>query len=363
MTASSERPFDWEKEVFRLRAHIFAALDYLDGRGTPSLAKRSLLIAVNPDAPWGESDEAAPRVVDEAAVEAWIVEMVDTWTDCEKGEALLRKDIARLLMIARGRERPKAEENACTTPSAPSVATSAATPSESTQASPDATSDARRTAASTAPGSTGSDLPRSGGAIEGSHEGPDASPSCSRCGGSRLIRNGKPAQCSYVKCHSPLYDYERETGSKMLGENPEQASRVEVAIDAARGLLRYLECTGKDQGLSPSHDRHVRTLRGGLNALEQGTAYAEPDATHAGPLLELARRFLMGVPEDRWGEELSADVAALLHQVRRETIETCAKICDGYGREGDRLAREFANETADELASRMRAMLRNGEMS
>lgn len=36
----------------------------------------------------------------QAAVEGWIAEMVDTWTDDVKGAALLRSDIATLLKIA-----------------------------------------------------------------------------------------------------------------------------------------------------------------------------------------------------------------------------------------------------------------------
>lgn len=35
--------------------------------------------------------------------------------------------------------------------------------------------------------------------------------------------------------------------------------------------------------------------------------------------------------------------------------EACAKIADEYGREGDRFAKEYACETADELAARIRA--------
>ncbi|MBX3216914.1 MAG: hypothetical protein KF850_33085 [Labilithrix sp.] len=44
-----------------------------------------------------------------------------------------------------------------------------------------------------------------------------------------------------------------------------------TAIRAACNLIQYLETTGKDQGLSPSHDRHVSTLRGALNLLPAGS--------------------------------------------------------------------------------------------
>lgn len=36
---------------------------------------------------------------------------------------------------------------------------------------------------------------------------------CTRCGAGRLLRNGQPAQCSYIACPSPLYDLQRETGA------------------------------------------------------------------------------------------------------------------------------------------------------
>lgn len=35
--------------------------------------------------------------------------------------------------------------------------------------------------------------------------------------------------------------------------------------------------------------------------------------------------------------------------------ERCAKIADNYGREGDRLSKEFACEVADEIAARIRS--------
>jgi hypothetical protein len=41
---------------------------------------------------------------------------------------------------------------------------------------------------------------------------------------------------------------------------------------------------------------------------------------------------------------------------RREALEEAAGLCDGYGREGDRLYKEFACETADELSARIRAL-------
>jgi hypothetical protein len=51
--------------------------------------------------------------------------------------------------------------------------------------------------------------------------------------------------------------------------------------------------------------------------------------------------------------------AALAHPERKEAdeiVEECATIADNYGREGDRLSKEFACEMADELASRIRAL-------
>ena len=44
-----------------------------------------------------------------------------------------------------------------------------------------------------------------------------------------------------------------------------------------------------------------------------------------------------------------------IEAARAEERERCARICDGYGREGERLAKEYAVETADELAARIRA--------
>lgn len=38
---------------------------------------------------------------------------------------------------------------------------------------------------------------------------------CTRCGGLRLARrDGSAGACSYIPCPSPLYDVERETGTK-----------------------------------------------------------------------------------------------------------------------------------------------------
>jgi hypothetical protein len=45
----------------------------------------------------------------------------------------------------------------------------------------------------------------------------------------------------------------------------------------------------------------------------------------------------------------SAYLAGISHERQR-----CAKIADDYGREGDRLSKEFACETADEIAARIR---------
>lgn len=39
-----------------------------------------------------------------------------------------------------------------------------------------------------------------------------------------------------------------------------------------------------------------------------------------------------------------------------EAREMAAETCDGYGREGDRLSKEYACETADEISARIRAL-------
>ena len=44
-----------------------------------------------------------------------------------------------------------------------------------------------------------------------------------------------------------------------------------------------------------------------------------------------------------------------IEAARAEERERCAVICDGYKREGEWLAKEYAVETADELAARIRA--------
>jgi hypothetical protein len=50
--------------------------------------------------------------------------------------------------------------------------------------------------------------------------------------------------------------------------------------------------------------------------------------------------------------EATAAITARDEAVR----EQAAAICDGYGREGDRYSKEYAAETADELATRIRAL-------
>ncbi len=49
-----------------------------------------------------------------------------------------------------------------------------------------------------------------------------------------------------------------------------------------------------------------------------------------------------------------------LDQIRKPTreaaLEEAAKLCDAYGREGERTAKEYACETADEIAARIRAL-------
>ena len=48
-------------------------------------------------------------------------------------------------------------------------------------------------------------------------EDPFSDVRCTRCGGARLFRkDGTIGVCSYIPCPSPLYDVERERGSKMV---------------------------------------------------------------------------------------------------------------------------------------------------
>jgi hypothetical protein len=63
-----------------------------------------------------------------------------------------------------------------------------------------------------------------------------------------------------------------------------------------------------------------------------------------------------------WEEIALAAIAALQPTItaareagRREEREACALICDGYGREGEWVAKAYEAETADELAARIRA--------
>ena len=59
-------------------------------------------------------------------------------------------------------------------------------------------------------------------------------------------------------------------------------------------------------------------------------------------------------------EAILTNVEAILTKVIRETVndtlELAAKLADNYGREGDRIAKEFACETADEIAARIRQL-------
>jgi hypothetical protein len=57
--------------------------------------------------------------------------------------------------------------------------------------------------------------------------------------------------------------------------------------------------------------------------------------------------------------QAQADKVAAVMRERAEAVQAerwaCALICDGYGREGERVAKEYAAETADEIAARIRA--------
>jgi hypothetical protein len=60
-------------------------------------------------------------------------------------------------------------------------------------------------------------------------------------------------------------------------------------------------------------------------------------------------------PNGQWIEAASAlQREAELTAQLTNAYETAAKICDNYGREGDRLAKEYACEVADEIAARIR---------
>lgn len=51
-----------------------------------------------------------------------------------------------------------------------------------------------------------------------------------------------------------------------------------------------------------------------------------------------------------------------LAQCRAAALGEAAKLCDEYGREGDLFAKEYASETADEIAARIRALAGLGEV-
>lgn len=83
---------------------------------------------------------------------------------------------------------------------------------------------------------------------------------------------------------------------------------------------------------------------------------ATPDASD----LERARRiFYDGTQSKMWSgnpiPQMVEATAAALAEVRRATVEQCAQVCDGYGREGI-LERTYGCEVADELAARIRAL-------
>jgi hypothetical protein len=54
-------------------------------------------------------------------------------------------------------------------------------------------------------------------------------------------------------------------------------------------------------------------------------------------------------------ENIEPAIRDLIAQATAEALEKAAQLCDGYAREG-RLSQEYACETADEIAARIRAL-------
>lgn len=74
----------------------------------------------------------------------------------------------------------------------------------------------------------------------------------------------------------------------------------------------------------------------------------ELDIETAAPVTD---RLLSQYANDAVRQRFNREIGAALVAMR----ERCAVIADNYGREGDRLSKEFACEVADEIAARIRA--------
>ena len=56
---------------------------------------------------------------------------------------------------------------------------------------------------------------------------------------------------------------------KMLRKMRTKKERALRVVGAAHALESYLRETGKDQDLTPTHDRLLRTLRGALSCMDE----------------------------------------------------------------------------------------------
>ena len=102
----------------------------------------------------------------------------------------------------------------------------------------------------------------------------------------------------------------------------EERAAIAALREAARVALLY----GSDAGLT--------------------TREGQPIAEGSGPFAVL-RGALAATP---------ATPATLAGQARARALREAADVCDAYGREGDQLSKEYACESADELAARIRAL-------
>jgi hypothetical protein len=79
----------------------------------------------------------------------------------------------------------------------------------------------------------------------------------------------------------------------------------------------------------------------------------------------------IGLDDGQWAKTIMREAADEIARLRSRIIiletagdvvgavaaerEACAQVADNYGREGDRISKEYACEMADELAARIRA--------
>ena len=177
-------------------------------------------------------------------------------------------------------------------------------------------------------------------------------------------------QCGQMPC----YEHERKT----LGH--EEAS-VEFAatirtlradLAAAKAELEALRETNDEldttcSSMVSARDLTIRDFRAALESSEIRHRVERAATRHWATTVDELRAALAAAEAHvaqlqvdmacmiEGGDDLHAALAAAEVKVW-DAYEQAAKVCDDYGREGDRLSQEYACETADELASRIRAL-------